>query len=85
MSETAAKVRATAMRLPGVEASGDGAEFRVEGAPFARIDGDTLLLKEDDWTGVAIDGDTDWTLIDDRIARAWELTAPRDLLEAGGR
>lgn len=85
MSETAAKVRATAMLLPGVEASEDGREFRVEGAPFARIEGDTLSLKGEDWSEVAIDGDTDWTLIEDRIARAWELTAPRDLLEAGGR
>lgn len=29
--------------------------------------------------------DTDWTHVEDRIARSWELAAPRRLLEAGGR
>ena len=29
--------------------------------------------------------DVDWTLVEDRIARSWELAAPRRLLEAGGR
>ncbi|WP_425229649.1 MmcQ/YjbR family DNA-binding protein [Sphingomonas sp.] len=29
--------------------------------------------------------DTDWDRIDDRVARSWELAAPRRLLEAGGR
>lgn len=37
------------------------------------------------WVGVALDGDPDWTLIEDRVARSWELAAPRRLLEAGGR
>ncbi len=37
------------------------------------------------WVGVALDGDPDWTLVEDRIARSWELAAPRALLEAGGR
>ncbi len=37
------------------------------------------------WVGVTLDGDPDWTLIEDRIARSWELAAPRRLLEAGGR
>ncbi|MET0245493.1 MAG: MmcQ/YjbR family DNA-binding protein [Sphingomonas sp.] len=37
---------------------------------------------------VAIDlaaEDTDWIHVGDRIARSWELAAPRRLLEAGGR
>lgn len=29
--------------------------------------------------------DTDWDRIGDRVARSWELVAPRRLLEAGGR
>ena len=37
------------------------------------------------WVGVALAGDPDWTLVEDRIARSWELAAPRRLLEAGGR
>ncbi len=85
MSETVEKVRASAMLLPGVEASPDGRAFEVEGTPFARIEGDTLHVKDGDWVSVPIDRNADWTLIDDRIARAWELAAPRDLLEAGGR
>ncbi|HVF94034.1 MAG TPA: MmcQ/YjbR family DNA-binding protein [Sphingomonas sp.] len=37
------------------------------------------------WVGVNLAGDVDWTLVEDRIARSWELAAPRRLLEAGGR
>lgn len=37
------------------------------------------------WVGVRLGGDADWALIEDRIARSWELTAPARLLEAGGR
>ena len=37
------------------------------------------------WVGVALAGDPDWALIEDRVARSWELAAPRRLLEAGGR
>lgn len=37
------------------------------------------------WLAVTLAGDADWTLIEDRIARSWELAAPRRLLEAGGR
>lgn len=29
--------------------------------------------------------DTDWDRVGDRVARSWELVAPRRLLEAGGR
>ena len=37
------------------------------------------------WVGVNLAGDPDWALVEDRIARSWELAAPRRLLEAGGR
>ena len=37
------------------------------------------------WVAVDLTGDADWSLVEDRIARSWELTAPRRLLEAGGR
>ncbi|RXD06867.1 MmcQ/YjbR family DNA-binding protein [Sphingomonas sp. UV9] len=37
------------------------------------------------WVGMTLTGDPDWALIEDRIARSWELAAPARLLEAGGR
>ena len=37
------------------------------------------------WVSVNLRGDVDWALVEDRIARSWELAAPRRLLEAGGR
>lgn len=37
------------------------------------------------WVGVNLTGDVDWPLVEDRIARSWELAAPARLLEAGGR
>ena len=38
------------------------------------------------WVGIAIGvSETDWEFVGDRIARSWELAAPRRLLEAGGR
>lgn len=37
------------------------------------------------WVGVNLAGDVDWQLVEDRLARSWELAAPRRLLEAGGR
>ena len=38
------------------------------------------------WVSVSLDEDTaDWALVDSRIARSWELAAPRRLLEMGGR
>lgn len=37
------------------------------------------------WVSVRIGADADWALVDDRIARSWELAAPARLLEAGGR
>jgi len=38
------------------------------------------------WVGLAVgQPDTDWDHVGDRVARSWELAAPRRLLEAGGR
>lgn len=37
------------------------------------------------WVGVNLASDPDWALVEDRIARSWELAAPKRLLEAGGR
>ncbi|WP_380786653.1 MmcQ/YjbR family DNA-binding protein [Sphingomonas sp. R86521] len=37
------------------------------------------------WVAMDLAGDVDWALVEDRIARSWELAAPRRLLEAGGR
>ena len=38
------------------------------------------------WVGMRLDGEAvDWDHVGDRIARSWELVAPRRLLEMGGR
>ena len=38
------------------------------------------------WVSINLAGDpVDWELVDSRIARSWELAAPRRLLEMGGR
>ena len=37
------------------------------------------------WVSIDLTGDVDWTLVEDRVARSWELAAPARLLEAGGR
>ena len=37
------------------------------------------------WVSIDLRGDADWALVEDRVARSWELAAPRRLLEAGGR
>jgi hypothetical protein len=38
------------------------------------------------WLGIDLASpDTDWSHVDDRLARSWELAAPARLLEAGGR
>lgn len=42
-------------------------------------------LASKSWIAIVLTGDIDWVLVDDRIARSWELAAPRALLEAGGR
>lgn len=47
--------------------------------------GEPVGLERPGWVAVALTGDPDWALIEDRIARSWELAAPDQLLEAGGR
>lgn len=37
------------------------------------------------WVAIDLAGEVDWQLVEDRVARSWELAAPRRLLEAGGR
>lgn len=37
------------------------------------------------WVAIDLSAEADWTLVEDRIARSWELSAPAALLEAGGR
>jgi len=37
------------------------------------------------WVGMKLTGDVDWAQVEDRIARSWELAAPRRLHEMGGR
>lgn len=39
-----------------------------------------------EWVGLNLAApDTDWAHVADRVARSWELAAPRRLLELGGR
>lgn len=55
----------------------------LEAAPdtYAR----PAYLAHKGWVSVLLDGDPDWQLVEDRVARSWELAAPAGLLEAGGR
>jgi hypothetical protein len=64
-------------------ADGEEARMLIEAAPddYSRV-----AYFRAEWVGLAIGGeDTDWAHVGDRIARSWELAAPRRLLEAGGR
>lgn len=85
------QVRAVALLLPEAEEreSAGGATFYVDGKPFATVSGETppavRVREASGETSIMLDADVDWALIEDRIARSWELTAPRRLLEAGGR
>ncbi|WP_322963732.1 MmcQ/YjbR family DNA-binding protein [Sphingomonas fuzhouensis] len=95
MTDTLSRIRDIAMLLPGTaEDARDGEiRFLVEGKPFVRVSQDAsalhLCIADEDnaphWSAVTLSADSDWTLIEDRIARSWELVAPTELLEAGGR
>jgi hypothetical protein len=64
-------------------ADAEEARMLIEAAPdgYSRV-----AYFRDEWVGLAIGSDdTDWVHVGDRIARSWELAAPRRLLEAGGR
>lgn len=64
-------------------ADAEDARMLIEAAPDAYS---RVAYFRAEWVGVAIGGeDTDWAHVGDRIARSWELAAPRRLLEAGGR
>ena len=81
MTEMLDHIREAVKVLPGVEErQEDGATvFLVEGEAFVRVDGGATVRGDDGW--IALPGDA----IDDAVAHAWELAAPRGLLEAGGR
>ena len=63
--------------------SGDEQATLIEANPavYARA----ADLDATGWVGMTLAGDPDWALVEDRIARSWELAAPARLLEAGGR
>jgi hypothetical protein len=64
-------------------ADAEEARMLIEAAPesYSRV-----AYFRAEWVGLAIGGeDVDWAHVGDRIARSWELAAPRRLLEAGGR
>lgn len=95
MTDTLTRIRDIAMLLPGTTEDTQASEtrFLVEGKPFVRVAQDASGMHvcaadegtEPHWSEIALSGDIDWTLIEDRIARSWELVAPTELLEAGGR
>lgn len=81
-------IHAFATKLPEAEAQRDGAVTRllVDGREFARVDGDRLVLPaEVEGDAIDLTDAFDRPLVEDRIARAWEVTAPARLLEVGGR
>ena len=64
-------------------AGAEEARMLIEAAPesYSRV-----AYFRAEWVGLAIGGeDVDWAHVGDRIARSWELAAPRRLLEVGGR
>lgn len=86
MTEMLDLIREAAKVLPATEErdAGEATVFAVEGNDFVRIVGDSATVRGDDgWT--VIDADCDPAGIEDAVAHAWELAAPRALLEAGGR
>lgn len=90
MTDFQTRLRDIALLLPGTEERNDEGKtaFTVEGAAFLRLDQAEPAFSvrtADGWDTVDLSTNTDWTMIEDRIARSWELTAPAELLEAGGR
>ncbi|MEK9212085.1 MmcQ/YjbR family DNA-binding protein [Sphingomonas sp. 2378] len=95
MTDHLSRIRDIAMLLPGTteEAKDGEACFLVEGEAFVRVSTEAATLhvctadpsNEPCWADIPLSGDVDWTLVEDRIARSWELVAPTALLEAGGR
>lgn len=64
--------------------TGDAEEARmlIEAAPktYSRV-----AYFRAEWVGLNLAKGVDWDHVGDRIARSWELAAPRRLLESGGR
>ncbi|MDY0957436.1 MmcQ/YjbR family DNA-binding protein [Sphingomonas sp. CFBP8993] len=95
MTDFLTRIRDIAMLLPGVaEDQHDGeTRFLVEGEPFVRVTEGASSVHlciadegtEPHWRDFTLTAESDWPLVEDRIARSWELTAPTELLEAGGR
>lgn len=61
----------------------DEQEMLIEANPA--VYSSPAYLGASGWVGMTLAGDPDWALVEDRIARSWELAAPARLLEAGGR
>ncbi|HEX8302431.1 MmcQ/YjbR family DNA-binding protein [Sphingomonas sp.] len=63
-------------------ADAEEARMLIEAAPddYSRV-----AYFRAEWVGLALADETDWDHVGDRMARSWELAAPRRLLEAGGR
>ncbi len=61
----------------------DEQDMLIEAAPdtYSR----PAYLGSSGWVAVDLGGEADWTLVEDRVTRSWELAAPAALLEAGGR
>ncbi|KQM19823.1 hypothetical protein ASE73_17640 [Sphingomonas sp. Leaf24] len=86
MTEMLDRIREAVKVLPATDErdAGEATVFSVEGNDFVRIVGDSTTVRGDDgWT--EIDADSDPVAVEDAVAHAWELAAPRGLLEAGGR
>ncbi|WP_294319563.1 hypothetical protein [uncultured Sphingomonas sp.] len=86
MTEMLDRIREAVKVLPATEKreAGEATVFTVEGNDFVRIVGDSATVRADDGWRV-IDADDDPAGTEDAVAHAWELAAPRALLEAGGR
>lgn len=86
MTEMLDLIREAVKLLPATEErdAGEATVFAVDGNDFVRIADDSVTMRGDDgWT--VIDADGDPAGIEDAVAHAWELAAPRALLESGGR
>ena len=64
-------------------ADADEQAMLIEANPA--VYGRPAYLGASGWVSMNLAGDVDWPLVEERIARSWELAAPRALLEAGGR
>jgi hypothetical protein len=72
---------AASLCLRAADADEAAALVAFDPAVFSRQD----LAGDADWVSISLAGEVDWQLVEDRIARSWEMAAPPRLLEAGGR